>query len=229
MRIKAYLRDYLVLLLLIIVDHKKEVILLACTFIINTVFTLVILSGVDNKLEARAPGQQGNVNVFSQDMKLQKARLAYKHFRDMDKRALQISFFDIAGEWTYQRGGSNQYKMGDCVGAVDAVFSHYGSFLPREDVGQRLRRLERLRTIGATFKCYGAYGITAPKMGDMIFIQTSPGDPSHEAIVYDISNGYIRYLEMGGVALTANLTTIPLGDARIHSIYSLTIEVWLGE
>jgi hypothetical protein len=223
MKIKASLKDYTVLLLLFLADHKKEAGLLLCTFIMNILFTFAIFS----EMEKYRPIPQKN--IFSQEIKLQEARKAYARYRTMDKRELQYAFFQITGEWTYKLAGPNQYKMGDCVGAVDATLEHFGSFLPREDVGQRINRLERLRLKGATFKCISNGGVMAPKTGDLIFIQTGYNNPSHEAIVYDVQNGYVRYLEMGGVTLSANLMSMPINDSRIHSIYSMTIETWLGE
>jgi hypothetical protein len=170
-----------------------------------------------------------NKNMFSKEEKINLARANYKRYRTVDKRELQYSFFQIAGEWIYKLGGSNQFKEGDCIGAVDSTLEQYGAHLPRETVQARIARLERLRQLGATYKCVSQYGLFAPKTGDLIFIQTSYNNPSHEAIIYDVQNGFIRYLEMGGKTRSANLMTVPFGDASIHAIYSMTIEVWLGE
>lgn len=225
---KLHLREKLIWLWLWAGDNKSGLIFLAgsglLTCVINTAFTVYIFTQMP---EVRTYREQKN--IFSKEEKLNEARAAYKRYRTLDKRELQYSFFQIAGEWVYKLGGSNQFKEGDCIGAVDSTLEHYGAQLPRETVQKRIERLERLRQTGATYKCVSQYGPMAPKTGDLIFTQVSYNNPSHEAIVYDVQNGYIRYLEMGGVTKSANLMSVPIGSAQVYAVYAMTIEVWLGE
>lgn len=168
-----------------------------------------------------------DVVSFSKEQRILESRKKYKIFRSMDKNVVLIDWLKVCGTWRYSVGGSNQFKQGDCVGAVDANLEKWGSLLPRENIAQRLKRLEKLREGGDTYKITDSSKL---KTGDLIFIQISWNNPSHVGMVFDSPKfGKVRYIDVNSDIGGWNLNTINMGDSKIFAIYAMTVEVWIGD
>jgi hypothetical protein len=168
-------------------------------------------------------------NIFSDAEKREQAKTSYAKIRgnDFDKNEMLFAWVKLVGKWRYQMGGSNQFGVGDCVGAVDFNLEYWGSLLPRENVTARVKRFEQLRKEGRSTKISSTFAL---KPFDVIFIQSQMGNPTHEALIFDVTPaGQIRYLDVNVYNQGWNLNTVTMGDPKIFAIYEMTAEAWLAE
>lgn len=203
--------------------------LLALILVIVNIGVLSILYLKNDKVDSVQNTPNYDMASFSREQRITKARKDYKKFRNTDKNVILLDWLKVCGNWQYKSGGSNQFNFGDCVGAVDANLEKWGSLLPREDIATRLKRLEKLRLQGNTYKITNTSEL---RTGDLIFIQLSWNNPSHVGMIYDSPcYGKLRYIDVNSDTKGWNLNTISIGELgnKIYAIYAMTVEVWIGD
>ena len=65
--------------------------------------------------------------------------------------------------------------------------------------------------------------------GDIIVTQLRPNDPGHVAIVYDVKNNHVIYMDMNGRYNGWGMYSHKWGARNIYAIYSVSFSLWCGD
>lgn len=158
--------------------------------------------------------------------KLDDLKQSHTYYTTMaTKDELLISWIKSFSNWKYSSGGDPRYDKGDCIGAVYTFLRNWNSNIYFENVPLTAQRCENLLNRGEIDK---RKTLNEVKTGDLVILQTM-GKPDHVGIVYDVANGYIRYMDVNVLVQTWDLSRRRLDDKSIYGIYSVSYSFWLGD
>lgn len=221
---KIKLREYLYYVLEWFRDHKSAI---KTGYDIVVILLLITFITVLASLPKHATTETITTVDYGNEEQVAKLRESYKKAREMSTEDATILWFRVTRGCTYELGGTYRYKRLDCVGAYYEYFQVLGAAIPLGTVGDHMRRAEKLRAQGATFKITS---IAQIKVMDTIIIRDSAGNPGHIAVVVGVTpSGLIQYVDMGGRARRAAMYTVPINDPAIMAIYSMTPEYFMGQ
>ena len=92
-----------------------------------------------------------------------------------------------------------------------------------------IERFKQLEALKLTAK---RLNVKQVKNGDIIFfnpMQINDENRWHVAIVYDVNNNYICYMDVNGKLGTMGFNYEEFGSRKIHSIYDVSFAFWIGD
>lgn len=141
------------------------------------------------------------------------------------KDEMLVSWIKLFSRWEYRLGGDPRYNAGDCVGAVYEFLKKWDSNVYFENVKGIVSRVENLAARGEIAKRNSPDSI---KHGDLIVIQMTRNQPEHVAIVYDVANGYVRYMDVNAGSRTWGFEKTKWGSDQIYGIWEMSYSFWIG-
>lgn len=167
-----------------------------------------------------------NNETFGLISRLETLKQSHDYYTTMATRdEMLVSWIKLFSRWEYRLGGDPRYNAGDCVGAVYEFLKKWDSNVHFENVKGIVQRVENLAARGEIAKR------TSPgtvKHGDLIIIQMTRNQPEHVGIVYDVTNGMVRYMDVNAGTRTWGFEKTLWGSNQIYAIYSISYSFWIG-
>jgi hypothetical protein len=159
--------------------------------------------------------------------KLRELKQTHDYYSSMaTKDELLISWVKMFSNWRYKQGGDPRYNTGDCVGAVHQFLQKWESVVAFEDVNGIIQRCKNLEERGEILKRTNPLAI---KHGDLIIFNFGVDIPKHVGIVYDYTNGWVRYMDVNAVTGTWGFEKVKWGTPSIHAVYNVSFALWIGD
>jgi len=158
--------------------------------------------------------------------KLESLKQSHDYYTSMaTKDEMLYSWIKSFSKWRYKVGGDPRNGNGDCVGAVYDFLRMWNSNVYFENIQWIITRCESLISRGELKK---RLKYDEVKTGDIIIIQLKPNSPEHVGIVYDTTNGFVRYMDVNAGVQTWGLEKFKFGTMNIYAIYEVSYSLWIG-
>jgi len=159
--------------------------------------------------------------------KMGELRQSYNYFtRAASKEELLMSWVKKFSGKTYELGGDPRRGVLDCTGGLQTFLYDWGSAVNYQNVRSVVAKCEFLIKEGEVEIRKKKEDV---KTTDLIIIQLEPGKPEHVGVVYDVTNGWVRYMDVNAGTMTWGFEREKWGSSRIYAIYSLSFSFWAGD
>lgn len=164
---------------------------------------------------------------FTQAEKLERLKEltnSYQRYKNASKKERLLRWISLFEDWRYENGGDPKFRKVDCIGALYTYFQKWDANIEIESVPWIIKRTQNLIERNLMKK---RNSVSQVEPGDLVIMKVSESN-MHVGVVYDVANGWIRFMDMGVQMRTWDLARIQFGDSNLHSVVEISQSFWIG-